>query len=310
MEAEVTGKTYNEIRVLPGAAKVIGEMELHQKTHGFYMTAFTAAMALDPTITKATLITESDSVKVTKAGGSAWIAGDWIFWNSGGPNFTNVPTSDMFCVGKAAISAGIADVVGFIQMQDNYHPIQLGTAQVPVTVTAGQKIVDIHILSSVVENVEAFKVLMTLSGIGATGGRAMFELNTNVELGGWANALKGITDLKSTGSVVGLASGVCAEMVMPATAPAAGNYVALEAEIVMPQNTGCGAGMAYMYCNVQGLGKATFQTSGYFAIIDNAGDTDLELFHVKTVADVDAKAFLAARINGTRYFFVLTTDTS
>jgi len=309
MECEVTSKTYNQIQVLPGAARVIGEMELKQKTHGFYISAFTTAM-IAAGETQATLITEADSVKVTKAGGSAWVAGDWIFWNETSSNFTNVPTSDLFCVGKAAIAAGNAAVIGFIQMQDHYHPIQLGTAQLPVTVVAGQKLVDIHALSSVVENVELFKVLTTLSGPGATGGRALFQLSTEVALGGWANALKGITDFGSAGSIVGLASGVCAELVMPATAPAAGNYVALEAEIVMPQNTGCGAGMAYMYCNVQGLGKATFQSNGFFAIIDNAGDTDLEFFHVKTVADVDAKAFLAARINGTRYFFVLTTDTS
>ena len=125
-----------------------------------------------------------------------------------------------------------------------------------------------------------------------------------------ANPLKGIIDFGTNGNVVGLGSGFCGELIAASNAFPAGTYAALEAEIQMPTNAGCGAGMAYMYCNVQGLGKATFQSSGFFAIIDNAGDTDLELFHVKTVADVDAKAFLAARINGTRYFFVLTTDTS
>lgn len=302
MECEVMSETYNQMLVVPSGAKLVGEMQLFAQTHGFYFSAFTAAMLARAE--SATLITGAESVKVVKAPGSAWLVGQWIYWNESSSNFTNVPTSDLFCVGKAQKAAGISAVIGFVQFQDNYHPIQLGTAQLPLTVVAGQKLVDIHALSAVVENVEAFKMLMTLSGPGATGGRALFQLSTEVKLGGWANALKGITDFGSVGSVTGLASGVCAELVAPATAPSGGNYVALEAELVMPQNAGVGAGMAYMYANVQGAGKATFQGSGYFAIIDNAGDDANGLFYDTSNGTTDA--WLRYRINGTDYYAMMS----
>ena len=64
MECEVMSKTYKQIQVVPGAAKVIGEVELNQKVHGFYISAFTTAMlALNE---NATLISEAEIVKVVK----------------------------------------------------------------------------------------------------------------------------------------------------------------------------------------------------------------------------------------------------
>jgi len=306
MECEVTSKTYHQLEVVPSGATVVGEVELFNQTHGFYMTAFTAAMlALNES---ATLITEAENVRVTKASGQTWVSGQWVYWDEGSSNFTTVPASDRFCVGKVQRAAANAAVIGFIQMQDNLHPIQMGTTAVPITIVAG-RVVDIHVTSSQSSgNVEPFVLETILTGAGAVGGRALFKMSTEVTLGGWANALKSIVDLGTAGAVAGLISSFCAEMVMATTAPGGGNYVALEAELVYPSGAGVGAGAAYMYCNVQGDDKATFQGSGYFAIIDNAGDSNTGLFYVNTKTDTDA--YLRWRINGTDYFMLLAADVS
>jgi len=302
-------KTYNQLEVLPGGARTIGLMELMQKSHGFYMTALTAAMIAEHPLGAAqpmTLITEAENVRVIKTAGSAWVAGDWIYWDEAASAFTNIPAADLYCVGKAQRAAAIAAVLGFVTFQDNYHPVRLGTSTVPVILTAAQKQVDIHSTSAIVENVEPFVVSTVLTGAGATGGRARFNLATEVALGGWANALKAQFEMGTAGRVTGLGSAFCAELGMPATAPPGGNYVAHEMEIRMPSGAGLGAGTGYMYANVQGDDKATFAAGGYFCILDNAGDSNTGLFYVNTKTDTDA--YLRWRINGTDYFMLLAAD--
>lgn len=312
MECEVMSKTYEQIKVVPAAARVIGEMELHGNTYGFYLTATLVDQDLvfipDQ---KATLITEAESVLVTKAAGSEWVAGEPIFWLEATSNFTNVNDGSGILVGKAAEGAATGALVGYMVMHD-YYPVQrgmqLGTALVPYKIAAADPLLALYTTSDVVGNIESVIVDTVLAGIGATGGRALFRLSTEVKLGGWANALKAIVDLGATGAVTGLISGFCAQLNMPTTPPSGGHYVALEAELQMPAGAGVGAGMAYMYCNVQGDDKATFQTGGYFAIIDNAGDNAGGFFHVKTVNDTDA--YLKIRVGSTPYYVQLSADYS
>ncbi len=306
MECEVMSKTYEQMLVVPAAARVIGEMELYAKTHGFYISAFTAAMlALGDS---ATLITSAESVKVTKAAGSAWLVGDWIYWDEGNSNFTDIAASDRYCVGKAQKAASNGAVIGFVMFQDNFHPIQLGTTAVPILFTlAGEKVFDAHVTSSLVgSNVEPFTLETILTGIGAVGGRAKFTLSTEVALGDWANALKAEINFGVAGTVNGIGSAFCAELIMPETPPVPGHYAALEAEIVMPSGAGCGVKTAYVFCNVGGADKATFAADGYFAIIQNAGDSNVGLFYVNTDTMVDA--YLRWQINGTDYFMLLAAD--
>lgn len=308
MECEVTAKTYEQLEVIPGAARLIGEVERFNQSHGFYITALTAAMLLEDPLGVSqpmTLITGAENVKVVKAAGQTWAAGQWVYWDEGSSNFTTTPASDRFCVGKAQRLAANSAVVGYIVFQDNYHPVQLGTTAVPISIAAG-RVFDIHVTSSQNSggNVEPFVLETILTGVGATGGRALFKMSTEVALGGWANALKSIVELGVAGRVTGLLSGFCAELVAAETAPPGGNYVALEAELVMPSGAGVGAGMAYMYCNVQGAAKATFQGAGYFAIIDNAGDASDGFFYDTSNGTTDA--WLRWRINGTDYYMMLS----
>jgi len=301
-ECELVSKTYHQLQVTPAGALTVGDMNKWQDSHGFNITAFTAAMLA--LAEDATMIREAENVDVVKAAGSPWVAGDWVYWNEAGSNFTNVYASDLYCVGKAQRAATNAAVLGYISLHDDFHPIQLGTTAAPKVLTAAQNVVDIHVSSAIVENVEAFNMQMTMSGVGATGGRAKFTMNTEAALGGWANALKAEIQFGTTGSVSGLASAFCAELVAPTTAPGGGNYVALEAEIVMPTGAGVASGMAYLYCNVQGAALATFQGDGYFAIIDNAGDGATDLFY--DTANGTTDAWLRIRVNGTAYYIMLS----
>jgi len=304
MECEVMSKTYEQMLVVPAGARVIGEVEIFEQTHGFYISAFTTAMlALNES---ATLITQAEIVKVTKAAGQAWDVGEWIYWDEASSNFTSIPASDRFCVGKAQKAALIGDISGFVMFQDNYHPIQLGTTALPITLEAGQKVVDIHTSSAIVENVEAFRMEMILSGVGATGGRALFQLSTEVQLGGWANALKAIIDFGDTGHVLGLASAFCGELVLPETPPIAGmgNYVCLEAEIVAPAGCGPGSGVSFISCGLAGLGSAAVDDNGFLIDI-NVGATDNAHIFSEDAGDT-ATGALRIRVNGVSQWIMLS----
>lgn len=295
MEAEITSKTYEEFQVLPGAARVVGEMELMQKVHGFYFTAFTAAM-ISAGETQATLISEG-TVKVTKASGSAWVTGDWVYWDEANSNFTNVPASDRFCVGKAQIAAGNTATVGYIVMQDNYHPIQLGTTAVPISIAAG-RVFDIHVTSSQAGggNTEPFVLETILTGAGATGGRALFKVSSEVNLGGWINALKGILDLGAAGQVQGLGSGIVAELVLPTGGLDRGTLTCLELELVAAGAMN-GHPTSLIYAQITGAEAAAFNTGGYFLDFVGEAEGSGALFDTDETGDTPTGG-IRIRVNG------------
>ncbi len=308
-EAELTARSYEQLEVTPGGARVVGQMELFQQTHGFYLTAFTAAMITEGE-TLATAITHGETVKVTKAAGSAWVAGAWIYWNESGDEFTDVPASDRFCVGKAQRAATSAAVVGFITFQDNMHPIQLGTTAAPIALAAG-RVVDIHVTHSEVGNVEPFVLETIMTGVGATGARAKFQVKTNVVLGGWANALKGIMDFQTNGAVSGLGSAVVAELTLPGSSPAGGNYAPLEVELNVPASAGLGTKTSFIHLSAQGTDVSTFQTSGYLMSINGVATQTGGVFEEVTVTAAQVfDAVLKISVDGVNYFIGLCDDKS
>jgi len=309
-ECELTAKTYEELRVVPGATKVMGDIELYGSTYGFYLDTFSAAEFAAGE--SATLITKAENVKVTKIAGVVWVTGDPIFWLSATENFTNVDNGTGVRVGTAYQAAESADTVGYINFSDHFdlsRGLHIGTSAVPYIMAASDPIIELFTTVALTSgNFESMYVKTVMAGAGATGGRAKFILSTDVILGGWANALKAEIDFNATGAVAGLGSAFVAELIAATTAPGGGNYAPLELEIVMPSGAGVGAGMAYIYGNVQGDDKATFAASGYFAIIDNAGDSNTGLFYVNTKTDTDA--YLRWRVNGVDYFMLMSADVS
>ena len=104
----------------------------------------------------------------------------------------------------------------------------------------------------------------TRTGAGATGWAIKGGLNTNVSLGSYANGVYGILNFTgSGGGVTGLGAGIAAEIVMSA-GTGAGTYAALELEVGMPTGALSGnSGTSFIYAQVYGADKATFDTSGY-----------------------------------------------
>lgn len=110
-------------------------------------------------------------------------------------------------------------------------------------------------------SVEGFSFNTTMTGAGGVGGRARFELDTNVALGGWANALKAQTEFGASGSVTGLGSAFVAELILSA-GTASGTYAGVEIEIGMPSGAVTGTSTSFLYLSLYGAAAGTFDTSG------------------------------------------------
>jgi len=152
--------------------------------------------------------------------------------------------------------------------------IKLGTSSVPLdlTSTSANRAIEVYTTSSSTDGTTVKPIYMKsiMTGSGGTGGRAEFELSVGaVTLGGYANALKGITNFTGlTGGTAGLASAINAELNMPNGA-ASGAYFPLEINYVDDTLTnitpiGSTAGFIYMNATVTG----DFNTDGYFMKVD------------------------------------------
>jgi len=322
-ECEVTSKTYKEIRVIPAAARISGQMEAqgtYSETLGFYITATTLnALGAFDAGQLSTAIIDAEIVTVTKKSAEVWVAGDAIFWLSATTEFTNVDDGLGLLVGKAKISAATGDATGDIVLRD-YYPVQrgmqLGSTQIPWKITAAfpDPIISLYAVSAVVGNIESLKVHTVLQGIGATGGRALFSMATEVVLGGWANALKAIVDFGVAGAVSGLASAFCAEMILPSTPPSAGNYAPMEVELRVPNSAGLGSLTSFMHLQAQAVGGGTgltlFQTNGFLMSINGVASQTDGIFEELSVTTTTQAwdASLKISVDGVTYFIGLCDD--
>jgi len=181
------------------------------------------------------------------------------------------------------------------------------TASKAVVVDAS-KMLAWTVSSATVGNVEPLSLTTTLTGPGATGGRAKFAMTTNVALGGWSNALKGIVTYGAAGKTAGMGSAVCGELVMSA-GTVDGTYAPIESEVTLGAGAAIGSAASFFYGNVTD-DSATFNTNGYFmelgAGVVNTADG---LFDEVTEQVVTAQARLKVRIGGAVWYIPLC-DTS
>lgn len=157
-------------------------------------------------------------------------------------------------------------------------------------------------------SVEPIAFTSTMTGTGGVGGRAKFALAIEAVLGGWSNALKGIATYNSSGRTTGLGSAVLAELSLEANTTV-GTYAALEAEIVMPSGASTGTGTSFLYMNVGGADKATFDTSGFLFEIGagiTAGNTKFFASEAKTT--IGKTHTLKVKIAGATYYIALHTS--
>ena len=115
--------------------------------------------------------------------------------------------------------------------------LELGTSVSPTALTYdGKKILGIYTTcesENAGTNYEPVIFNTVMTGAGQVGGRVKINMETDVTLGAWANALKAQVDCKDDGGAAGLLSTICAEMIFPASA-SKGNTQILELEAVCP----------------------------------------------------------------------------
>ncbi|HUV84528.1 MAG TPA: hypothetical protein VMV86_02405, partial [Methanosarcinales archaeon] len=164
----------------------------------------------------------------------------------------------------------------------------VGTPTVPLALNHDQKGLSLYFTCPSQNGGVSFEPVLfstVMTGAGQVGGRVRVTMETNVTLGQWANAFKALIDFKTTGSVAGLGSAICAEMVMGgATMPAAGNYAPLELELVTPVGwTGVQvASFAHMQVSGNSTAMTKFEDTGYLMSIVGLGAGASKIFHTLT----------------------------
>lgn len=113
-------------------------------------------------------------------------------------------------------------------------------------------------------------VSTVMSGAGADGGRAKFDMTTDVALGSFSNALKAEVTYGASGSTAGLGSAFVAEMTLSA-GTSAGTYAPVEIELNMGSAGSTGTATSLVYASVNGAAATTFDSNGF--IMNLAGLT-------------------------------------
>lgn len=184
--------------------------------------------------------------------------------------------------------------------------IEMGTSGTPLVFTEGVPVVDLYTTCASVHastSAQPFYMKSVMTGTGGVGGRATFEMTTNVALGGWSNALKGLVTYGASGKTTGLGSAILAEMSLEA-GTTNGNYACFEAELVLPSGASLGTKTSYMHMQVSGADQTTFDDSGYIFSLVGLTVNSGKVFQVNTAAD--ATHALRISIDGVNYFIMLT----
>jgi len=238
---------------------------------------------------------------------------------------TGIVTSGLTMQGTGTFTTGItlsatSIVTGIAISAANTHGIYItgasATAGIGITQTLAAN--DDHALEVITTtaatgaSVRPIHMVSTLTGVGAVGGRAEFEMTSNVALGGWANALKGYFNMGAACSVSGLGSAVCAEMLLPgASLAGVGSYGVVEMELVT-QTSGLtgGAPVAFQWMQVSGDGTATadWEDNGYLMIIKGLTEGTGNIYSAG--ADVIAAATLRILVGSTPYYIMLAAGES
>lgn len=192
----------------------------------------------------------------------------------------------------------------------NYNDITtLGTVQASKTITAdANKMVTWAVSSATVGNIEPLVLATTLTGVGATGGRAKFTLDTNAALGGWSNALKGQVTYGATGKTTGLGSAVVAEMTLSA-GTVDGTYAPVEIELNMGAAGVCGTATSLIYASVNDAAATAFDTNGYLLNLAGvtAGTSKMFMNVGTATALADFTKGLRVKVAGVDYVIPLIT---
>ena len=131
----------------------------------------------------------------------------------------------------------------------------------------------------------------TMTGIGGVGGRAEFSMTTNVALGSWSNALKGIVTYGTAGKTTGLGSAIVGELSF-GVGNTSGTYAPIESELVANTTAPVSStSTSFFYGNIAGsdaTGKTNLNTYGYlFELGAGVVETNNGMLDAESITDAD-----------------------
>jgi len=185
--------------------------------------------------------------------------------------------------------------------------LNLHTSGAPYAFTAGTPAFAMYTTNaSVHASTSAEPVLFNtvMTGVGGVGGRFRVNMETNVALGGWANAFKATVDCKTSGKATGLLSVACAELTQAASNTGAGTNAVYEAEVVCPASWADTKYTSIMYIGTSGATVTNFDTTGLLLEINGVAVGSGKFFQANTAAA--ATHALRCRIGGVLYYIMLT----
>jgi hypothetical protein len=148
---------------------------------------------------------------------------------------------------------------------------------------------------------------VTMTGVGGTGGRTLFEMDTNVALGGFSNALKAEVTYGASGRTTGLGSAFVAEMTLSA-GTSVGTYAPVEIELNLGTSASTGTTSSLVFASVNGDGKAAMDDNGYLLNLAGVTAGTSKLFADNGDIDLDEITYgLKVKIAGADYYLLAVT---
>ena len=184
---------------------------------------------------------------------------------------------------------------GPVKSLNGFEGTQLGSLTIT---TGGNTITTTNTATS--GTYQPLVVSTTMSGAGADGGRAKFDMSTNVALGSFSNALKAEVTYGASGRTTGLGSAFVAEMTLSA-GTSSGTYAPLELELNLPSGASTGTLTSFIHASMQGAAVATMDTNGRFINIVGVTAGAGKMWKTGTTLGTAAGG-LRCRIAGTDYW--------
>jgi len=216
----------------------------------------------------------------------------------------------------AALAYNPSDAFGGMQIKGvKFSPvagipaIQVGDSTTAWTALYGDRAISIYSTCADTGTGNAMPVYIkaVMAGIGGLGRAIEAVLDVNARLGSYSNAIKGYIDFTG-GSVAGLGSAICAEMLMGgASMPAAGNYAPLEIELVTPTGWTGVQVASFIHAQVSGdpTAMTAFGTTGYLMNIVGVADVTSGVFHNFTTPVAASTYGLKILVSGVPYDILL-----
>jgi hypothetical protein len=210
-------------------------------------------------------------------------------------------------VGLGALQATTRYLV-LSQTQDG---VGLGTSGSPMSVTYnGTKPLSVYTTCASTDGSTSYEpvyISTVMTGAGQVGGRVRVNMQTNVVLGGWANAFKASVDCSTNGASTGLLSVGCFEITMPASAGGSA-YTCLEIEMTCPASgyAGGSAKPSFLYVNSSGTTRTVFDDYGVFLHIDSGLTAAAD--HILSANSQTLRVGIGVNFATTRYLFMSQTQ--